>query len=119
MGRVIKFRAWDKREQKMFNVDVLAISACTWDCPDHNTRGLSLAYQPDTPIMQSTGLLDKDGKEIYEEHELNNSYGVRFEDGCYILYNIPTGDRFMTLNEVVINAYGLKITREYTKVEKD
>lgn len=62
--RTIKFRAWNGRE--MFNVDVLAISPCTWDCPDYGKRGVSLAYQPHIKVMQFTGLHDKNGKEIYE-----------------------------------------------------
>lgn len=62
--RIIKFRAWDGKT--MFLVDILALSPCTWSCPDYGRRGVSLAYQPHIQIMQYTGLLDKNGKEIYE-----------------------------------------------------
>jgi uncharacterized phage protein (TIGR01671 family) len=62
--REIKFRAWDGRA--MFNIDVLGISSCTWDCPDYGKRGVSLAYQPHIEVMQYAGLKDKSGKEIYE-----------------------------------------------------
>lgn len=64
MSRKPKFRAWDGKA--MFNVDVLAISECTWGCPDYGKRGVSLAYQPSIEIMQFTGFHDKNGKEVYE-----------------------------------------------------
>lgn len=64
MSREIKFRAWNGNE--IFNVDVMAISPCTWDCPDYGKRGVSLAYQPNIQVMQYTGLKDKNGVEIYE-----------------------------------------------------
>ena len=48
--RTIKFRSWNKREKKM-------------DCPDHIANNVDTEkYQ----IMQFTGFLDQDGKEIYE-----------------------------------------------------
>ena len=59
-----KFRAWDGH--KMFNVDVLAISPCTWDCPDYGKRGVSLAYQSFIKVMQFTGVKDKNEIPIYE-----------------------------------------------------
>lgn len=67
--REIKFRAWNGKE--MFNVDVLAMSPCTWDCPDYGKRGASLAYQPHIKVMQYTGLNDKNGKGIYEGDVIN------------------------------------------------
>lgn len=64
MNREIKFRAFDKRG--MFTVDVLALTACTWACPDSGRNGVSQAYQPHIHLMQWTGLKDKNNVDIYE-----------------------------------------------------
>ena len=65
--REIKFRAWCETTKTMFNVDVLAISECTWSCPDSGTRGMSIPYQPSIKLMQYTNEKDNDSKEIYED----------------------------------------------------
>jgi uncharacterized phage protein (TIGR01671 family) len=82
--REIKFRAWDGKV--MYGVDVLAMSECTWGCPDYGKRGVSLAYQPNIAVMQYTGLEDKNGKEIYEgdivERE-GQMAPVVYEDGAF------------------------------------
>jgi uncharacterized phage protein (TIGR01671 family) len=75
--REIKFRAWDGRT--MFNVDVLAISPCGWDCSDYGKRGVSLAYQPHIKVMQYTGLEDRNGKEIYEGDIVRDKNGYKYQ----------------------------------------
>ncbi len=89
--RKYKFRAWDGRE--MFNVDVLAISPCGWSCPDHGRRGVSLPYQPSVTVMQSTGLFDKNGVEIYVGDILDDSYVNPMTGEKIInLYTVMPGD---------------------------
>lgn len=65
MNRQIKFRAWNLDDNKM--VYPLVFAVCTdgklnplIKCSDGNR-----AYK-DYPLMQFTGLTDKNGKEIYE-----------------------------------------------------
>lgn len=64
-----KFRAWDKHGQKMFandqliiwNGNVYANDSKKLTC--NNLKGWSI---DDEYLMQSTGLIDKKGKEIFE-----------------------------------------------------
>jgi uncharacterized phage protein (TIGR01671 family) len=62
MSRIIKFRAWFKDERLMFNwipeffSDMSPVTSYGSDFPDNE----------DMVLMQFTGLLDKQGKEIYE-----------------------------------------------------
>lgn len=79
--REIKFRAWNGKTKTMYNVDVLAITKCTWDCPDFGKRGVSLYAQPSIKVMQYTGIDDKYGKEIYEGDILTTDRYICIDEG--------------------------------------
>ena len=66
---ILKFRAWDTHEQKMFTNDELII----WDgnVYANDSKKLSCNYLngwsiDEAYLMQSTGLFDKNNKEIFE-----------------------------------------------------
>ncbi len=61
MSRKIKFRAWDKENKEMFDLDIGGV-----DFQNFNLNEYIKELQEDTILMQFIGLKDKNGKEIYE-----------------------------------------------------
>ena len=81
MQREIKFRAWDKFRRIMCNHEDINI----WD--RFMKDDMSNQY---SPLMQFTGLHDKNGKEIYEgdvlkDYDIGKTYQIFwFDKGWYL-----------------------------------
>lgn len=81
--REIKFRAWDKLNKEMFNVESINFQ-------ERRVYRDVVSYRDfnDIELMQYIGLEDKNGKEIYEgdivfESFGENYYKIIFENGSF------------------------------------
>jgi len=107
MTREIKFRAWDKKENKFeghFQIAPNGVLAMF----DPMTASWGKAEEDRFIVMQYTGLKDKNGKEIYEGDIIDNEgarqkYEVIFHNGCFC---ISRGPGYHIFNEKKVEIIG-------------
>ena len=69
----LKFRAWDKANKEMLKIDVIDFFLKGIRVLEHNGNSFFMKFS-DVEIMQSTGLFDKNEKEIFEGDIINCGY---------------------------------------------
>ena len=108
-----KFRCFDKDTKTMH--EVVSIDFRDWRVY-YEAYGLRNYWNKNVVLMQSTGIYDKHGVEIFEYSELDGAYEVIFKDLRYSLRHIQNND-IIDLYDYWRGKNGeTEVTREYTKV---
>lgn len=106
--RDIKFRAWDNQNKQMLDVQELNFEDCFYggEMQIRTTMYSDYFDCREMPLMQYTGLHDKNGKEIYEGDIVKCSFypdfifEIKFTELCWYMRKIPTSEH-INLSDVL------------------
>ena len=113
-----KFRVWNKKTESFIDYGDLMLDLKNGKvyAGDVGMPEYTIDVTNQVILMQSTGLKDQNGVEIFEHSELDGAYEVIFKDMRYILRHIRDND-IIDLHDYWRGKNGeIEVTREYTKV---